>query len=182
MCLINRKMTDIRGQSPKLHYLHNSTLNPLHFSFHSRFYSRVSSSRNRLWIRNLLGRNSLWQFGDSRKSHWWVIDPDRWRSKSRKKSSRKKYYSQWRDSYDLIKTHFICSSVEEILSYTCLTEITTDKWIVISAILAAILVAILAATVFFIWGSNSGRSSFMIPFLFVTLFGVMAQIGQLRVR
>ncbi|KAF8371592.1 hypothetical protein PRIPAC_78021 [Pristionchus pacificus] len=46
------------------------------------------------------------------------------------------------------------------------------------AILAAILVAILAATVFFIFGSNSGRSSFMIPFLFVTLFGVMAQIGS----
>ncbi|GMR48780.1 hypothetical protein PMAYCL1PPCAC_18975 [Pristionchus mayeri] len=46
------------------------------------------------------------------------------------------------------------------------------------AILVAILVAILASTVFFIFGSKSGRSSFMIPFLFVVLFGVMAQIGS----
>ncbi|GMS96334.1 hypothetical protein PENTCL1PPCAC_18509, partial [Pristionchus entomophagus] len=46
------------------------------------------------------------------------------------------------------------------------------------AILAAILVAILASTAFFIWGSQRGRSSFMIPFLFVVLFGVMAQIGS----
>ncbi|GMT25489.1 hypothetical protein PFISCL1PPCAC_16786 [Pristionchus fissidentatus] len=49
------------------------------------------------------------------------------------------------------------------------------------AIISAILVAILASAVFFIYGSKNGRSSFMIPFLFVTLFGVMAQIGSTAV-